>query len=568
MKIKLIILGCLVAISTSLWATDAGEFRGETKAKIEILQKQNDELTTKIDEIEKNNVNIETFKTSIVDQDKRIQDLSFYTSLIATIIAILTLIVGAVGVAFPYLMFRQNSKSQEEAKKDIETWKEKTKFEFDKELEMLKDHAENTKTKMNISLQEIKEAESKMKNIQNGLQNEQPIIETDQQENDSLSKVIKNVLEKPQIDYTFNDWNMLAFDAYNRDKKEDALYYWRKAIEVNEIILQRKAETLFNISIVLNQLGRKEEIILQYNDMIKEFNETQDDVIQTIIAKVFFNKGVTLGGLNKYEEAISVYDELINQFQNIKNEKINELIVKALFNKGIMLGKLYGKEDEIAIYELIFQKFKGSKNEEILQIVGTALLNNGIILGEKEEYEKSIRTFNLILEEFNTIKNEKLLTIIAQALINKGLILGRLNKGNEAISIYEFVIQKFQETQNENIKNQIINAYINRTEMKLILGQDVSEIEDNSALLFLNDYQEDKLKYLMIKTIRNALIFDQTKQYEELKKQFYDTELRGWEWKELDDWASRIEDINIKGRVLSTIEQFKNWHTDPQSSRE
>lgn len=40
MSIKLIFLGCLVSISTSLWAIDDGEFRGETKAKIEILQKQ------------------------------------------------------------------------------------------------------------------------------------------------------------------------------------------------------------------------------------------------------------------------------------------------------------------------------------------------------------------------------------------------------------------------------------------------------------------------------------------------------------------------------------------------
>jgi hypothetical protein len=128
MSIKLIFLGCLVSISTSLWAIDDGEFRGETKAKIEILQKQNDELKTKIVTLEKDSQSVEEFKNSITDQDKRIQDLSFYTSLIATLIAILTLIVGAVGVAFPYLMFRQNSKSQEEAKKDIELWKIKTKW--------------------------------------------------------------------------------------------------------------------------------------------------------------------------------------------------------------------------------------------------------------------------------------------------------------------------------------------------------------------------------------------------------------------------------------------------------
>lgn len=563
MKINLVFLGCLVAISTSLWASDEGEFRGETKAKIEILQKQSDQANTKIDSLEKDIR--DEYKTVTDRQNERINDLQ---NSFNTFLALLSTIIAIGGVGFPYMMYRQNTKAQEAAKKDIEAWKEKTKLEFDKELDILKDHAENTKTKMNISLQEIKEAESKIKNIENGLQNEQPITKNNQKENESLSKVVKNVLEKPQIDYTFNDWNILAFNAYNQDKKEDALYYWRKAKEINEITLQQRTETLFNISIVLNQLGRKEEILLQYNNMIQELSEAQDEAIQTIIAKVYFNKGVTLGELNKHEEAISVYDEFINKFQNITNEKINELIAKALFNKGIILGNLYGKEDEIAIYDLIFQKFKESKNEEILQIVGSALLNNGIILGEKEKHEESIRIFDLILEKFNTLNNEKLLTIIAQALINKGLILGRINKGNEAISIYEFVIQKFQETQNANIKNQIINAYINRSEMKLIVGQDVSEIEDNSALLFLNNYQEDKLKYLMIKTIRNALHFDQTKQYKELKKQFYDTELRGWEWKELDNWANNLGNTEAKTRVLDTIKQFKNWQFNSQSSVE
>lgn len=423
-------LGCLVAISTSLWAMDAGEFRGETKAKIEILQKQNDQANSKIDSLEKDIR--DEYKTVT---DRQNEQISALQSNFDTFITLLSLIAGIGGVAFPYVMYKQNTKAQETAKKDIESWKEKTKLEFDKELKGLQDHSENAKNKIDAI---TKKAEIELQTLQQSIQNS-PALEPHKNQNSALETVAKILRSKPQNEYTFNDLNLLAFEAYEQSKFDDALYYWRKAKELFEDLSLESAQIFFNIAVTLGQLNRTEDAIMAFTDLIRKFKDIENDFIQEQRAKAFYNKGVLLVELNNHHEAISIYSELISTFKNFRSDSIQE---------------------------------------------------------------------------------------------------------------------------------QRAKAFINCLESEIILGKKIEQEIDEKIAEYMSAHLQSKLQLYMLRTINEALRIDQSVQIKTLKNTFKDINLGKWNWKELDEWANNLQDQTVKKRILLTIEQFKNWDLDSQSSRE
>ena len=563
MNIKLLFLGFLVAISTSLWAMDAGEFRGETKAKIEILQKQNDQANSKIESLEKDIR--DEYKTVT---DRQNEQISALQSNFDTFITLLSLIAGIGGVAFPYVMHKQNTKAQETAKNDIEAWKEKTMLEFDKELNSFKDHAQGAKSEITTSVEEAKKVESEIKNIQCGLQNGQSIPQNESNSDSSLSKVATKVREKPQSEYTFEDWNRLAFDAYNQNKLEDTLFYWRNAIKAENLLEIQYVQTLFNIAIVLMNLNRTNDELATYDKLIQRFEQSQSKIILELVTKALFNKGVALTKIGKSNDSIDIYNQIIDNFKGIESEIIQEGRAKAYLNKGFTVGELDHKEEEITVYDKLFQEFQNSQNILIQEQIAISLVNKGINLRERNLKKEATTVFEEMIHAYKSIQNNDIQIQRAKALMSLGGTLGLLNQNQDAIEVYNKLITEYKDYPNNEIQEKRAQAYINRFEMQLIMNQKLEEIQDENIKLHINEDREKKLQFLMLQTIKYTLEIDQFDQIKQLKENFSDVNLNEWSWEELDKWADTIEDIKIKSRVIATIEQFKNWDLDSQSSRE
>lgn len=545
MNVKLFYLGCLFIFSTSLWAVNEGEFRGETKAKIEILQKQNDELKTKVDAIEKNNINIEAFKTSITDQDKRIQDLSFYTSLIATLIAILTLIVGAVGVAFPYLMYRQNSKSQEEAKKDIEGWKEKTKLEFDKELESFKkikeeksqelnDHTIEAKRKIDGKVQEISNISAEELK-QSGLQ----ISIEDEKEIRKESQIIADEAEKENDVDGFITSAKLSYSIQNYG---DALRNIEKALNLTKNDTEI-AQLLFLKGIVLDRLNKIEDEILVYNEIAKRFSKTNDEIIQIQVANALYNKGVKLTELNRNEEAINAYNEVINRFIESENTIIQERVADALINKGIRFGIMNLNEEAIDIFNILLSHFDNISKESMLSKVAICLLNKGFALSNLSRYDEAISLYNELLTRFENSTNDLILEQISNALYNKAVLLSKINNDDEAIKSYDEVLKKFSVTTNQKIKETIAKTYVN-------IGLTYSKMNQNDNAILAYDNFIRTFKNTNNNSIKNDI-------FRAYNSKGYTLEQMGY----------ADEAINVFEEALNDIESVNNSLFDEQKAK-
>ena len=126
------------------------------------------------------------------------------------------------------------------------------------------------------------------------------------------------------------------------------------------------AQALQNKGDELRELGRSEEAIAVFNDLLARFGTATEPALREKVAVALLYKGVTLGGLSRSEEAIAVYDDLLARFGTASEPALREQVAVALRNKGFRLGTFGRNEEEIAVYDDLLARF-GTATEPALR---------------------------------------------------------------------------------------------------------------------------------------------------------------------------------------------------------
>lgn len=356
---------------TSLFAdtssTDA-EFRGEAKAKITFLEKQNVELKTKLDSLEDKQKSVEEYKDILNQQNSRISDISLYITSFGILIAIMT--IGAT--IFGY--FSVKSHAKEEARASAQAEINELKIEFDKIVKNAKEELEK--------IAEIHNDYVKQKELMKG----KDIKEYSETNGDKegLNGALQYALYKAQTYQDYNNWFDVAMFALKL-KDEKAIEYWENAISVATDDLS-KSVAIMNKGATFGQLTEYEKAIETYDDFLRRFSETENESIQEQIGNALLNKGFAQGQLVQNQKAIETYEELIRRFGNNQNQKIKKSIAEALLN----------------LFEL--------------QLIENKVFNKDLIL-QFQEYAKDNQQFLLKLKMIQTVKNA--LTEVQTDMINK-----------------------------------------------------------------------------------------------------------------------------------------------------
>lgn len=377
------------------------EFRGEAKAKIIFLEKQNSELKTKFDSLEDKQKSVEEYKNIIDKQDLRINDLKDTLTLVVGLFALFASIAG-------YLIY---SKAQLNAKAEAQKWLEENSHKLQEKIEDLERDIEKNKKHVEEKTKEykktIEDASKAVRDVQKEV--EKPRSEdtssqqqkSDQEETFNFAATL--IRHKPESEYTFNEWNILAYDSVYKNKREDAVFYWTKALEIGHSSQENLAQALFSKGIILGELNESTKEIEVYEELDRRFKESKSEKIQEQVAKALFNKGFRLGQMNQSAQAIEVYEELDRRFQDSKDEKIQEQVAKALINKGINVGQINGNAQALKVYEELVKRFNEVKNEKIQKTVLQALIN----LFECKLIENQEWDSNLVRQYLESIKNNK-----------------------------------------------------------------------------------------------------------------------------------------------------------------
>jgi len=90
-----------------------------------------------------------------------------------------------------------------------------------------------------------------------------------------------------------------------------------------------EARALFNHAVGLGVLGRPEDAITLYNEVVARFADRPQLALVQLVAAALIFKGVTLGVLGRDEDAIAAYDELIARFADSLEPTLREKVDRA-----------------------------------------------------------------------------------------------------------------------------------------------------------------------------------------------------------------------------------------------
>jgi tetratricopeptide (TPR) repeat protein len=140
-------------------------------------------------------------------------------------------------------------------------------------------------------------------------------------------------------------------------KREVAEAAWRKVGQSQQA--EVASVGLFYLGVLCGLLGRSDDAIAVYDEVIARFADDPTPAVREQIARALVNKGVTLGELGRSADAIAVYDEVIARFAEDPPPALREPVAMPLVNKGATLGQLGRSDDAIAVYDEALTHFRG-----------------------------------------------------------------------------------------------------------------------------------------------------------------------------------------------------------------
>jgi tetratricopeptide (TPR) repeat protein len=166
--------------------------------------------------------------------------------------------------------------------------------------------------------------------------------------------------------------------AYTEGAKEHSL------TAMNALAAVGIPKALVNVGVLLAELGRSEEAVGVYDQVVTRFGQAPEPALRERVAKALVNKGVRLGELGRSEEEIGVYDQVVTRFGQAPEPALREQVAKALVNKAITLGELGRSEEEIGVYDQVVTRFGQAPEPALREQVATAISARSEIQGRAD----------------------------------------------------------------------------------------------------------------------------------------------------------------------------------------
>jgi tetratricopeptide (TPR) repeat protein len=266
----------------------------------------------------------------------------------------------------------------------------------------------------------------------------------------------------------------VAIALFNKGATLGALGRGEQAIAVYDDLLGRfeaasefalpetVAKALFNKGVELGTLDRSEQAIAVYDDLLARFEAASELALREQVAGVLVNKGVRLYALGRSEQAIAVYDDVLRRFEAAPELALREQVAGVLVNKGVALGALDRREQAIAVYDDVLRRFEAASELALRDAVGSAFVNKGASLYALGRSEQAIAVYDALLARFEAAPELALPEQVAVALLNKGLALGALRRSEEAIAVYDDVLRRFEAAPELAVREQVARALRNK----------------------------------------------------------------------------------------------------------
>ncbi len=238
------------------------------------------------------------------------------------------------------------------------------------------------------------------------------------------------------------------------NRPEEALEVWEEALEVWEEALKRSVDSddtpadrisiaLASKSILLDDLGRREEGLAFRDEIVQQLSESENP--QHVLAAVYALSriGEWLIGQNRFQEAFAAWDEIVRRFGSAATPIICDAVAAILVRKGETLAQINRKEEAVAVWEDIVHRYGSSDTASTQESVAWSLLQKGSLLLDLNRPQDVLEAMDDVINRFGSLgMKSSLQNIVLKAFLGKAMALFRLNRLQEALTTYDEILNR------------------------------------------------------------------------------------------------------------------------------
>jgi len=154
------------------------------------------------------------------------------------------------------------------------------------------------------------------------------------------------------------------------------------------------------------------------------------------IAYALFAEGIALSALGRPEDAISVYADIVKHFGGSGVPALRELASMAQVNKGIALGKSGRPADAIVDFDDVVRRIGDSKMSAPSTPYVTALINKGTALVKLDRPEEAVVVYDNVVQYISDSSTPVRRDQVVMLHFNRACAYARLNNVDEALSAF------------------------------------------------------------------------------------------------------------------------------------
>lgn len=331
LALSLVFLFAQSSIAISASDAELQVFKVQTEAKMEAAK----EIQQK---------DLQLHQQLVASQNERIEQINHQVDWLGHLIVLGSLIITLLLVGIGYVTYgKAKNDAKETAKDEAQKWFDANMAAMNKEIDALRTKLQQTTKEVDehaeLAHQNIEKSNEAVRAHASQIIAANPpfadakttLSDTDKQ---TLTQASDSLKDKPESQYTFDDWNTRAHAAYAENAFALAEEYWKKASGVTGATDEQVAHALLNQGVMLGRQGKPEEEIAYYQQVVKRYGDSSLPVLQECVARALDNQGATLVKQGLHEEAIACCQKVVASYGDSSLPVLQECVARALNGHG------------------------------------------------------------------------------------------------------------------------------------------------------------------------------------------------------------------------------------------
>ena len=202
----------------------------------------------------------------------------------------------------------------------------------------------------------------------------------------------------------------------------------------------------FNLGVMYRSIGKPQEAVNAYRDVLRRCGDTTDEFIHKQVAMAMNNQASTLVDMGRAAESIAVYDDVLRRFGDSINTDLNTQVAVARLGRGVAFGALGRSAEAVAAYDETIARINLRVFPALDEYVALAVVNKGTRLATMGRAIEALAAFEQAVAWFGTSKDMDKRQQVAKALANTASVLIDLKRYDEGLKACERVLARPRET--------------------------------------------------------------------------------------------------------------------------